>query len=121
MQKAAFTITRAYTPQQVVFPLRVLGALGVQTAVLTNAAGGIQEGYHVGQLLAIGDHINHMGWNPLVGANEPRFAVRPGAGLRFFDMTEAYSKELRALPRPPPPPRVLNSPRRLSGGHRTVL
>jgi purine-nucleoside phosphorylase len=86
-----------YTPQQVVFPLRVLGALGVETVVLTNAAGGIQEGYHVGQFVAIADHINGMGWNPLVGANEPRFAVRPGAGLRFFDMTEAYSQDLRAL------------------------
>jgi purine-nucleoside phosphorylase len=38
-----------------------------------------------------------MGWNPLVGPNEPRFTVRPGAGLRFFDMTEAYSKRLRGL------------------------
>ena len=86
-----------YTPQQVVFPLRVLGALGVQTVVLTNAAGGIQEGYHVGQLVLLADHINHMGWNPLIGPNEPRFAVRPGAGVRFFDMTEAYSQDLRAL------------------------
>jgi purine-nucleoside phosphorylase len=86
-----------YTPQQVVFPLRVLGALGVQTVVLTNAAGGIQEGYHVGQLVLLADHINHMGWNPLIGPNEPRFAVRPGAGVRFFDMTEAYAKDLRAL------------------------
>jgi purine-nucleoside phosphorylase len=38
-----------------------------------------------------------MGWNPLIGPNEPRFAIKPGAGLRFFDMTEAYSKPLRAL------------------------
>ena len=45
----------------------------------------------------LADHINLMGWNPLNGPNEPRFAVRPGAGLRFFDMTEAYSKALRAL------------------------
>jgi purine-nucleoside phosphorylase len=86
-----------YTPQQVTFPLRVLGALGVQTVVLTNAAGGIQEGYCVGQLVALADHINYMGWNPLVGANEPRFGFRPGAGQRFFDMTETYSKRLRAL------------------------
>jgi len=86
-----------YTPQQVVFPLRVLGALGVRTVVLTNAAGGIQQGYHVGQIVAIADHINHMGWNPLVGANESRYAVREGAGLRFFDMTEAYSGPLREL------------------------
>ena len=86
-----------YTPQQVTFPMRVLGALGIQPVVLTNAAGGIAEGYRVGQLVALADHINLMGWNPLVGPNEPRFAVRPGAGLRFTDMTEAYSKRLRAL------------------------
>jgi purine-nucleoside phosphorylase len=86
-----------YTPQQVTFPMRVLGTLGVRAVVLTNAAGGIQQGYHVGQLVALADHINHMEWNPLTGPNEPRFAVRKGAGLRFFDMTEAYSKALRAL------------------------
>jgi purine-nucleoside phosphorylase len=86
-----------YTPQQVTFPMRVLGTLGVRAVVLTNAAGGIKEGYHVGQLVALGDHINQMGWNPLTGPNEPRFAVRAGAGLRFFDMTEAYSLRLRAL------------------------
>jgi purine-nucleoside phosphorylase len=86
-----------YTPQQVTFPMRVLGMLGTRTVVLTNAAGGIQQGYHVGQLVALSDHINHMGWNPLTGPNEPRFSIRKGAGLRFFDMTEAYSKRLRAL------------------------
>jgi len=86
-----------YTPQQVTFPMRVLGALGVRAVVLTNAAGGIAAGFHIGQLVALADHINHMGFNPLVGANEPRFAAHPGAGLRFFDMTEAYSKRLRAL------------------------
>jgi purine-nucleoside phosphorylase len=86
-----------YTPQQVTFPMRVLAALGIQSVVLTNAAGGIAEGYSRGQLVALADHINLMGWNPLVGPNEPRFAARPGAGLRFTDMTEAYSKRLRAL------------------------
>jgi purine-nucleoside phosphorylase len=86
-----------YSPQQVTFPMRVMGALGLQAVILTNAAGGIQEGYRVGQLVALSDHINFMGWNPLVGPNEPRFAARPGSGLRFFDMTEAYSKQLRAL------------------------
>jgi purine-nucleoside phosphorylase len=86
-----------YTPQQVTFPMRVLGALGLQSVILTNAAGGIQEGYRIGQLVALSDHINLMGWNPLIGPNEPRFAALPGAGLRFTDMTEAYSKALRAL------------------------
>jgi purine-nucleoside phosphorylase len=88
-----------YTPAQVTFPLRVLGALGIRAVVLTNAAGGIAGGYEQGQLVALADHINLMGWNPLVGPNEPRFAVHAGAGLRFFDMTEAYSKRLRALAR----------------------
>jgi purine-nucleoside phosphorylase len=86
-----------YTPQQVTFPMRVLGMVGVRAVVLTNAAGGIKEGYKVGQLVVLADHINQMGWNPLTGANEPRFGMRKGAGLRFFDMTEAYSKRLRDL------------------------
>jgi purine-nucleoside phosphorylase len=86
-----------YSPQQVTFSMRVLGALGIRAVVLTNAAGGIAESYSPGQLVALSDHINLMGWNPLVGPNEPRFAFQPGAGLRFFDMTEAYSKRLRAL------------------------
>jgi purine-nucleoside phosphorylase len=88
-----------YSPAQVTFPMRVLGALGLQAVVLTNAAGGIQDGYRIGQLVALSDHINFMGWNPLTGPNEPRFACIPSAGLRFFDMTEAYSGRLRALAR----------------------
>ncbi|MGB6690135.1 MAG: purine-nucleoside phosphorylase [Terracidiphilus sp.] len=86
-----------YAPAQVTFPMRVLGALGLQAVVLTNAAGGIKEGYRVGQLVALADHINFTGFNPLIGPNEARFGFRPGAGLRFFDMTEAYSKSLRVL------------------------
>jgi purine-nucleoside phosphorylase len=86
-----------YTPLQVTFPMRVLGAMGIRAVVLTNASGGIAEGYRVGQLVLLADHINLMGWNPLNGPNEPRFASRPGAGLRFFDMTEAYSRTLRTL------------------------
>jgi purine-nucleoside phosphorylase len=85
-----------YSPAEVTFPMRVLGALGVQAVVLTNAAGGIAEGYRQGQLVLLGDHINQLGWNPLIGPNEPRFGFRPGAGLRFFDMTEAYSGKLRS-------------------------
>jgi purine-nucleoside phosphorylase len=86
-----------YSPLEVTFPMRVLGALGIRAVVLTNAAGGIAEGLALGQLVALSDHINMMGWNPLTGPNEPRFGFAAGAGLRFFDMTEAYSKRLRAL------------------------
>jgi purine-nucleoside phosphorylase len=88
-----------YTASMVTFPMRVLGALGVRAVVLTNAAGGIAEGYRIGQLVALADHINLMGFNPLIGPNEPRFGFRPGSGLRFFDMTEPYSTALRALAR----------------------
>jgi len=86
-----------YSLLQVTFPMRVLGALGIKAVVLTNAAGGIDENYSVGQLVLIADHINMMGWNPLVGPNEARFGLRRGTGQRFFDMTEAYSKRLRDL------------------------
>jgi len=86
-----------YTPQQVTFPMRVLGRLGVETAILTNAAGGINSNYQIGDLVLIRDHINMLGFNPLVGPNEPRFGRPPESGLRFFDMTEAYSVELRGL------------------------
>lgn len=87
-----------YSAQDVTFPMRVLGALGIRAVILTNAAGGISDRYRIGQLVLISDHINMMGWNPLVGPNEPRFAFnRPNSGLRFFDMSEAYSKRLREL------------------------
>lgn len=80
-----------YTLKEVVFPIRVLGGLGVRVLVLTNAAGGINRKLRARGLLLIRDHINLQGSNPLLGANEERF------GPRFPDMTEAYSKELIAL------------------------
>jgi purine-nucleoside phosphorylase len=87
-----------YSHKDVTFPMRVMGALGVRAVILTNAAGGIANGYKIGQLVLISDHINMMGWNPLVGPNEPRFAFdRPNSGIRFFDMSEAYSKRLRQV------------------------
>jgi purine-nucleoside phosphorylase len=87
-----------YSLKDVTFPMRVMGALGVRAVILTNAAGGITDGYKIGQLVLIADHINMMGWNPLVGPNDPRFAFdRPNSGLRFFDMSEAYSKRLRQV------------------------
>jgi purine-nucleoside phosphorylase len=75
----------------VTFATRVLGLLGVKRLVLTNAAGGINVGFKPGTLMVIDDHINLLGSNPLVGANEDRF------GVRFPDMTEVYSKRLRGL------------------------
>ena len=86
-----------YTPQQVTFPMRVLGVLGIETVILTNASGGISRSYQVGDLVLIADHINYLGFNPLVGPNEWRFGDGAQTGLRFFDMTEAYSRPLRTL------------------------
>jgi len=80
-----------YTPDEVTFPVRVLGRLGIETVIVTNAAGGIRANFEQGQLVLISDHINFTGSNPLIGANDARL------GARFFDMTEAYSSRLRDL------------------------
>lgn len=80
-----------YSPQQVTFPMRVFGRMGVRAVILTNAAGGINVSYSQGALVLIRDHINLQGSNPLVGANDDRF------GVRFPDMTQAYSRAYRAL------------------------
>src|SRR6478672_922876 len=75
----------------VTFAVRVLGLLGVETLILTNAAGGVNTGFSRGALMVIDDHINLMGQNPLVGENDERF------GVRFPDMTEVYSSRLRGI------------------------
>jgi purine-nucleoside phosphorylase len=80
-----------YSPEEVTFPIRVLGRLGITTLVVTNAAGGIRLGLKQGDLVLISDHINFTGRNPVSGTNDERL------GPRFFDMTEAYSKRLRLL------------------------
>ena len=86
-----------YSSAEVVFPVRVLGRMGVTELILTNAAGGINEALKRGQLVLIADHINLSGRNPIVGLNGERAAGDPGFGPRFFDMTEAYSARLRQL------------------------
>src|SRR5208283_1874107 len=65
-----------YSPQQVAFPVRVLGRMGVQAIILTNAAGGINTGYARGALVVLRDHINLQGQNPLLGPNDDRFGIR---------------------------------------------
>jgi purine-nucleoside phosphorylase len=81
----------------VTFATRVLGLLGVAKLIVTNAAGGINTEFHQGSLIAISDHINLTGTNAALGPNDARFALRPGAGERFFDMSEAYTPRLRQL------------------------
>jgi purine-nucleoside phosphorylase len=80
-----------YTPAQVAFPARVMCALKPKALVVTNAAGGINAGFVPGDLMAITDHLNLSGFNPLIGPNEERL------GPRFPDMSHAYAPELLAL------------------------
>ncbi len=78
-----------YNMDAVIFPMRVLGRMGIKAAILTNAGGGISSKLEQGCLMVLNDHINLMGTNPLIGPNDPRY------GLRFFDMTYAYDREYR--------------------------
>ncbi|KAL5106158.1 Purine nucleoside phosphorylase [Taenia crassiceps] len=83
-----------YSMSQVTLPVRVMKLLGVETLIVTNAAGGLNPLYKVGDLMIIKDHINLLGMtglNPLVGPNDERF------GTRFPAVTNIYTKELREL------------------------
>lgn len=80
-----------YTLEQVVFPVRVLGRLGVKILILTNAAGSVNVNYKPGELMVLEDHINLMGSNPMIGPNDDKL------GDRFFDMSEAYDPKLREI------------------------
>ena len=82
-----------YSAHQVAFPIRVFARMGIQAVVITNAAGGINLGFSQGALVLIRDHINLQGTSPLVGPNDDRF------GVRFPDMTHAYSRAYRELAR----------------------
>ncbi len=78
-----------YSAKQVAFPTRVFARVGIKALIVTNAAGGINLGYSEGALVALRDHINLQGANPLIGPNDDRF------GPRFPDMTSAYDPDFR--------------------------
>ena len=88
-----FHFYEGYGFDKVTFPVRVMKELGVETLIVTNAAGGVNESFEPGDLMIISDHINNMGGNPLIGPNDDRL------GVRFPDMSEAYNKSLRELAR----------------------
>jgi purine-nucleoside phosphorylase len=80
-----------YSAREVAFAMRVFGRLGIRSAILTNAAGGINTEFKQGALVVIRDHINLQGANPLIGPNDERF------GPRFPDMTRAYWRSYRDI------------------------
>jgi purine-nucleoside phosphorylase len=91
VQQGRFHYYEGYEMSQVTFPMRVFGLLGIESVILTNAAGSVRTSMKPGNLMLIRDHINLMGVNPLRGANDERF------GARFPDMTQVYDKELQSI------------------------
>jgi purine-nucleoside phosphorylase len=85
--RGRFHYYEGYSMDDVVFPMRTFGRLGIKTVVLTNASGGINISFDQGALMVICDHLNLMGENPLRGENDIRF------GPRFPDMSEIYARE----------------------------
>jgi purine-nucleoside phosphorylase len=83
-----FQYCYGYSSEDIAFPLRVLKLLGVEKLILTNAAGGINTSYDVGDFVAITDHIDFTGRNPLIGKN------LDDLGPRFPDMSEIYTRSL---------------------------
>jgi purine-nucleoside phosphorylase len=91
LMRGRFHMYEGYEPERTALPVRVMKALGVTKLLVTNAAGGVNLDYKAGDLMLISDHINLTGRNPLVGPNDNAL------GVRFPDMSEAYSRRLRDI------------------------
>ncbi|MDQ0062301.1 purine-nucleoside phosphorylase [Paenibacillus harenae] len=91
VMKGRFHYYEGYSMKEVVFPVYVMKQLGIETLLVTNAAGGMNRSFAAGDLMLITDHINNTGSNPLMGANIGEL------GPRFPDMSQAYNRELRSI------------------------
>lgn len=94
VMRGRFHFYEGYALDQTTFPVRVMRALGAQTLIVTNAAGGLRADWQVGDLMRIADHVNFPGMaghHPLRGPNDPRL------GVRFPALTDAYDAELARL------------------------
>ena len=85
VMEGRFHFYEGYSPEQVAYPVRVLKLLGVENLILSNAAGGVNSNFEVGDLMIIKDHISLFSINPLIGKNETAL------GTRFPDMSEPYA------------------------------
>ena len=86
-----FHFYEGYSFKQIVFPVRVMKALGMETIIVSNAAGGLNPKFSAGDVMLITDHINFFPGNPLIGLNDNKM------GPRFPDMYEVYNKKFIAL------------------------
>lgn len=91
MMQGRFHYYEGYSMQEVTFPVCVMKALGIESLLVTNAAGGINESFVPGDLMIITDHIQAMGSNPLIGGNEEQL------GVRFPDMSQVYKESYRTM------------------------
>jgi purine-nucleoside phosphorylase len=93
VMEGRFHLYEGYSPQEVIFPVRVMAKLGAKALVVVSAAGGLNPLFQTGDIMMVTDHINLTGRNPLIGPNLDEF------GPRFPDMSRVYDRDLASIAR----------------------